>query len=138
MGDVQDAGGQTGVLGIPSPLVVPSLITLLLLFVFAVYIAGRQYLRPRTVGGVWSRTRRLVSLAGGEVRPGETPTEFGARMAHDFPEAGPELKELATRFDVAAYAPSELAATSKPAVMSAWTSLRPLLVRRVVARFRPA
>jgi hypothetical protein len=77
-------------------------------------------------------------LAGGELRPGETPTEFGARIARDFPEAGPELKALAARFDVAAYAPPEAAAASKPGVMSAWETLRPLLVRRVVQRFKPA
>ena len=138
IGDAPEGGAPTGVLGIPNSLFVPSLITLLLLFGFAVYIVVRQYLRPRTVGGVWSRTRSLVRMAGGDVRPGETPMEFGARLARDYPEAGPELKELAASFGVAAYAPPEVAATSRPAVMRAWETVRPLLVRRVVARFKPA
>ena len=58
IGDVPDVGGGRGVLGIPSPLFAPSLITLLLLFVFAVYIAGREYLR-RTLG-IRSNRKRIA------------------------------------------------------------------------------
>ena len=40
-------------------------------------------------------------------------------------------------FVVAAYAPPDLAQSARASVMEAWTSLRPLMLRRVAARFRP-
>jgi transglutaminase-like putative cysteine protease len=136
VGAVPGGAGAGTVLGIPDRLAVPSLLTLLLLLAAAVYIAARRYLRPSTVGGVWSRTRRLVVLAGVPLRPGETPHEFGERMAGEFPEAGHEFKELARQFAVAAYAPAGVAAATRTAVLGLWDSLRPLLLRRLVQRLR--
>jgi len=138
IGDVPGVAGRNGVLGIPDPFFLPSLLSLILLLIGGLYVAGLLYLRPRTVGGVWARTRRLVTLAGAELRPGETPGEFGERVAREFPEAGMELKELAAQFVVAAYAPASVAAETRPGVLKVWESLRPLLLRRVVARFKPA
>jgi hypothetical protein len=138
VGDVTGAGGAGGVLGVPDSIAIPGLLGLLLLLIGGIYLAGRTYLRPKTVGGVWARTRRLVRLSGASLRLGETPHEFAARMASEFPEAGPEFKELGKQFAIAAYAPAAVASGTKASVMSLWASLRPHLVRRVVARFRPA
>ena len=106
----------------------------LLLFVVAL---GFRYLRPRTVAGVWRRVLTLARIAGAELSPGETPHEVDKRLSNAFPEAAPHLHSLTGSFVVAAYAPPEEAATTKPMVMEAWASLRPMMVRRVLSRFRP-
>ncbi|HXI95427.1 MAG TPA: hypothetical protein VNG04_04845, partial [Candidatus Acidoferrum sp.] len=54
-----------------------------------------------------------------------------------FPEAAPSVRALAGGFVVAAYAPPDLAQSTRSSVMEAWTSLRPLMLKRVAGRFRP-
>jgi transglutaminase-like putative cysteine protease len=98
---------------------------------------GARYLRPRTVTAVWKRTLALTRLAGAERRPGETPLELGRRWQRTFPEAAEPVGALARGFVVAAYAPPDLASSSRVSVMEAWASLRPLLLRRVFGRLRP-
>jgi len=96
-----------------------------------------RYLRPRTVMAVWRRTLALASLAGAERRPGETPLEIGRRLQRTFPEAAEPAGALANGFEVAAYAPPDIASTTRASVMEAWSALRPLLLRRVLARLSP-
>ncbi len=98
---------------------------------------GARYLRPRTVMGVWRRVLVLSRLAGAELQPGETPTELDKRLGRAFPEAAPHLHSLTDAFVVAAYAPPEMAQATKPSVMEAWASLRPMMLRRVLSRVRP-
>src|SRR5438874_2572569 len=105
----------------------------LLLFLVAV----SRYLRPRSVMGVWRRALALASLAGAERRPGETPMEIGRRLQRTFPEAAEPVGALANGFVVAAYAPPDIASSSRSSVMEAWSALRPLLLRRVLARLSP-
>jgi hypothetical protein len=110
-------------------------ILLALLLLFAAVVA--RYLRPRTVMGVWKRTLILARLAGADVQTGETPLELSRRLARVFPEAASSMRALAGGFVVAAYAPPDLAQSTRASVMEAWTSLRPLMLRRVAGRFRP-
>ena len=98
---------------------------------------GARYLRPRTVMGVWRRVLVLARMAGAELRPGETPSELEKRLGRAFPEAAPQLHSLADAFVIAAYAPPEMAQATKPSVMEAWASLRPMMLRRVISRTRP-
>ncbi len=79
----------------------------------------------------------LASLAGVERHPGETPLETGRRLQRTFPEAAEPMGVLAGSFVVAAYAPPEVASTARPSVMESWVALRPMLLRRVLARLRP-
>ncbi|HXD81301.1 MAG TPA: transglutaminase domain-containing protein [Candidatus Acidoferrum sp.] len=120
-----DAGTVTTILGV--------LLALILLLVAAI----ARYLRPRTVMGVWKRMIALSELAGAKRRPGETPLELGRRLQRSFPEASEPVGALAGGFMVAAYAPEDVATGSRSTVMEAWSSLRPFLVRRVLARLRP-
>ena len=120
-----DAGTLTKIFGI---------VVALFLVVFA---GVARYLRPRTVMGVWKRSLRLAELAGAKRRPGETPFELGRRLQRAFPEAAEPVQALAGGFTIAAYAPPDAASAARSAVMEAWTALRPLLVRRVLARLRP-
>lgn len=110
----------------------------LLLLGGLMWIVAARYLRPRSVGGVWKRTHALASLAGIGAREGETPLEFGIRLATEMPEAAEPARRLAERFTVAAYAPREAAEGARDPVFVAWAELRPALVRRVTRRRRPA
>jgi hypothetical protein len=85
---------------------------------------------------VWKRTLVLARLAGAQRRSGETPYELGRRLAQAFPEASGPVRALADGFVVSAYAPPDIASTSKTSVMEAWTSLRPMLLRRMASRLR--
>ena len=100
-------------------------------------VAVARYLRPRTVMATWRRMLVLARLAGAARPPGETPLEIGRRLQRSFPETAEPVGALTRGFVVAAYAPPEVAATSRESVMEAWTALRPMLLRRVFARLRP-
>jgi len=119
-----DAGTLTKIVGV------------LLALVLLLFGAAARYLRPRKVMTVWKRTQVLARLAGAERRSGETPTELGRRLAHEFPEASEPVRSLADGFVVSAYAPPELAKDARAAVMESWTALRPMLLRRVASRLR--
>jgi transglutaminase-like putative cysteine protease len=120
-----DAGTLTTIVGV--------LLALILLSGAAI----ARYLRPRSVMGVWKRMIALSEMAGAKRRPGETPLELGRRLQRTFPEASEPVGALAGGFMIAAYAPEDIATTSRSSVMEAWSTLRPLLVRRVLARLRP-
>lgn len=150
-----DAGGvrgpdkgalDTGELGLgggtfgqsPVPGGIPTVLVALVLLVAGTWLLVSRYLRPRTVSGVWRRTSLLSGLAGVKSQAGETPIEFGTRLAREIPEAATPARELAQNFAVAAYAPHDVAAATRTPVMAAWEELRPLLLRRVRGRVRLA
>jgi Transglutaminase-like superfamily/Domain of unknown function (DUF4129) len=135
------AGGATSggltVARVLDPGTLSKILAVLLAIFLLAFAAAARYLRPRTVMAVWKRAITLADLAGLERRPGETPLELGRRMQRSFPEAAEPVDALTNGFVVAAYAPAEVAETSRPSVMEAWTALRPMLLRRLLARFRP-
>jgi len=122
---VPDAGTLTRILGV----------LLAMMLLLAAFVS--RYLRPRTVMGVWQRTLVLARLAGAAVAPGETPHEVGRRLSRVFPEVAVPARAVAGGFAVAAYAPPDIAAESRAGVMDAWSQLRPLMLKRVLARVRP-
>jgi hypothetical protein len=109
---------------------------IVLLAAVLLFIAASRFLRPQTVAGVWRRATLLLQLAGVQPRTGETPIEFGDRVAGRFPETAAGIRQLAGDFAVAAYAPLRLAEQRRPAVLAGWGSLRPLLLRRIASRAR--
>ncbi len=132
-------GGSTGFkFSAPDAGTLTKIMALIVAVLLIVFASVARYLRPRTVMGVWKRTLTLAGLAGAKRKPGETPYELGRRLQRTFPEASEPVSALTGGFAVAAYAPDDVAATARTAVMEAWTSLRPLLVRRVLARLRPS
>jgi transglutaminase-like putative cysteine protease len=122
---IPDAGTLTRIAGV---------LLAVLLFLLAAVV---RYLRPRTIAAVWKRTLTLARLAGAERRLGETPLELSRRLQTTFPEASEPVGALASGFTIAAYAPPDLALSARTSVMEAWSSLRPMLLRRVFARLRP-
>ena len=132
-----NTGSGTAIFRTPDAGTLTKIVGVLLALILLLGAAVARYLRPRTVMGVWKRTLAMSELAGAKRRPGETPLELGRRLQRSFPEASGPVGALAGGFMVAAYAPDELAETSRSSVMDAWSALRPLLVRRVLARLRP-
>jgi hypothetical protein len=122
--------------GLPDAGTTTEIVGVLLAIVLLVLAAAARYLRPRSVMGVWKRMLALSGLAGMKHRPGETPLELGRRMQKSFPEASEPAGALAGAFAVAAYAPPDVAGSTRSSVMEAWTELRPLLLRRVMSRLR--
>ncbi|HEY4914489.1 MAG TPA: transglutaminase domain-containing protein [Candidatus Dormibacteraeota bacterium] len=131
------SGSGNFALRVPDAATVTTILGVLLALILFLAAGVARYLRPRTVMGVWKRMLALSELAGAKRRSGETPLELGRRLQRSFPEASEPLSALAGGFMVAAYAPEEIAESSRPSVMEAWSALRPLLVRRVLARLRP-
>ena len=123
---IPDAGTLTRIVGV----------LLALILLIAAFLS--RYLRPRTVMGVWQRTLVLARLAGAAVLPGETPLEMGRRLARVFPEVESPVRALTGSFAVAAYGPPDLAQETRASVMDAWAQLRPLMLKRVAVRLRPA
>jgi transglutaminase-like putative cysteine protease len=135
--DPNNTGSGTAIFRTPDAGTLTTIVGVLLALVLLLAAAVARYLRPRTVMGVWKRTIAMSELAGAKRRPGETPLELGRRLQRTFPEASEPVGALAGGFMVAAYAPEDVAAASRPGVMEAWSALRPLLVRRALARLRP-
>jgi transglutaminase-like putative cysteine protease len=142
-GGNQDAGGAAGFgpagfrIHVPDATTLTRIVGILLALLLLLGALIARYLRPRTVAGAWKRTLVLARLAGADVQAGETPLELSRRLSRVFPEAAPSVRALAGGFVVAAYAPSDLAQSTRSSVMEAWTSLRPLMLKRVAGRFRP-
>jgi len=138
--DVPGTGGGGGGFSfrVPDPSTLTKIVAVVLALLLVMFAAVARYLRPRTVMGVWRRTLVLARLAGADQRVGETPFELGRRLARSFPEASEPMRSLAGGFVVAAYAPADVAGSARASVMEAWSALRPLLLRRVFARMRPA
>jgi len=142
-GGNQDSGGGAGFgpsgfrFHLPDATTLTRIVGVLLALLLVLAALVARYLRPRSVAGVWKRTLVLARLAGAEVHPGETPLELSRRLSRAFPEAASSVRDLAGGFVVAAYAPPDLAQSTRSSVMEAWTSLRPLMLKRVAGRFRP-
>ena len=133
--DIPNSIGGPGGPGVLDANAVTKIVGVLLALVLLMVALAARYLRPRTVMGVWKRTLVLARLAGAEVQPGETPLELSRRLARVFPEAAAAIRALAGGFVVAAYAPPDVAESARTSVMEAWSSLRPLMLRRVAGRF---
>jgi transglutaminase-like putative cysteine protease len=135
--DPNNTGSGPTIFRTPDAGTLTTIVGVLLAVILLLAAAVARYLRPRTVMGVWKRTLAMSELAGAKRRPGETPLELGRRLQRSFPEASEPVGALTGGFMVAAYAPEDVAASTRPSVMEAWSVLRPLLVRRVLARLRP-
>ena len=110
-----------------------ALLVILVLLAAGLLLAAR-FLTPRTAGTAWRRTQLLSRLAGLRGPPGETPLEFGRRLAKEAPRGAAEALRLAQGFTLAAYAPPDQAGQGVDDVLSGWRGLRPVLIREAAAR----
>lgn len=124
---VQPQGGQP-----LNPWGIAGLALLVLLLAAALLVA--RILTPRSAGAAWRRTQLLGRLAGVPTVAGETPLEFGRRLAKQAPRGAKDALRLAQGFTLAAYAPPEAAAQGLDDVLGGWRGLRPVLIREAAAR----
>jgi transglutaminase superfamily protein/uncharacterized protein DUF4129 len=135
--DLPDQGGLLNPNGGPG-FYLPWLgIGLLLLLALGGLVYLRRYLNPRTPGDAWRRLALLARLAGERMLPGETPFEYGRRLAKAFPEAATPLRRLVDQFVLTAYAPPALAVAARTETVAAFAVVRPHLLRRLRERLRP-
>lgn len=112
-------------------------LALLTILAAGLWVGLARFLRPRRVAATWRRAHLVSRLAGLPRVRGETPLEFGARLATALPEAGPAGLALAEGFVVAAYAPPEAGPGTVDSIREAWEELLPRLLRRALGRLRP-
>ena len=135
---IQDVPEQGAVSAPAAPNYFPPIAAGVLVVLAGLFLFLSRYLRPRSVVQVWRRLSLLCRLAGLPPASGDTPYEFGRRLAAALPEAALPIRALADNFAVAAYAPPHVAETRRAAIMELWQQLRPTLLRRVARRFTPA
>lgn len=135
---IQDVPDQGAITTSTAPNYLPPIAAGLLVLLAALFLLLSRYLRPRSVAQVWRRLSLLCRLAGLPAARGDTPFEFGRRLAAAVPEAAVPIRAIADNFAVAAYAPPHVAETRRAAIMELWQQLRPALLRRVAQRFTPA
>ena len=97
---------------------------LLLLLAIALLVALRWLLAARDVPRIW---RRLLFL-GDRLRvprhPGDTPEEFGGRLAASLPPLDAEVRRLATLYTRASFRRGGLSANELAAARDAWSRIR--------------
>lgn len=135
---IQDVPEQGAVSAPAAPNYFPPIAAAVITVLAGLFLVLARYLRPRSVVQVWRRLLLLCRLAGLPTAIGETPFEFGRRLAAAVPEAATPIRAMAENFAVAAYAPATLAASRRDAIMNLWRELRPTLLRRVARRFTPS
>jgi transglutaminase-like putative cysteine protease len=112
----------------------PTILLLPLLLLVIVLVVAIRLLTPRSAGRAWRRTQELSRLAGVPSGPGETPLEFGRRLARLLPAAAEAAQGIAQAVTRSAYGPPDVAPEANEQVLSSWHELRPLLLREAAAR----
>jgi hypothetical protein len=132
---LQGAAG-TGDSGAPLDIWRPLLVVaggLLILLVIALLLALRWLLAARDVPRIWRRLLFLGNRLKVPRHPGDTPEEFGGRLAASIPPLDDEVRRLATLYTRASFRQGGLSADEVVAARHAWRRIRgsyPALVAR--------
>lgn len=97
---------------------------LLLLVVIALLLALRWLLAARDVPRIWRRLRFLGNRMKVPRHPGDTPEEFGGRLAATLPPLDEEVRRLATLYTRASFRQGGLRADELAAARRAWRRIR--------------
>jgi transglutaminase-like putative cysteine protease len=117
-------GGSAGAL---PDILRPALIvagSLLLLLVIAILLALRWLLAARDVPRIWRRLLFLGDRLKIARHPGDTPEEFGGRLAASLPPLDHEVRRLATLYTRATFRQGGLRAEELAAAREAWSRIR--------------
>jgi transglutaminase-like putative cysteine protease len=116
------------------------LIVLLLLGLLGGVVGVRWYLRPEDAPRIWRRLRFLGRELQVPVQPGDTPSEYGAKLATAVPPLAPEIATLARLFTRARYRRTGLDRHDSTELHAAWDRVRRqyprLLLRGIGQRLR--
>jgi transglutaminase-like putative cysteine protease len=119
------AGGTTE--GVFPDIWRPALIVagaLLLLLVVALLLALRWLLAARDVPRIWRRLLFLGDRLKIPRHPGDTPEEFGGRLAASLPPLDDEVRRLATLYTRASFRQGGLNVDELAAARQAWSRIR--------------
>ena len=129
-GSFVDVGTRIGV----------GLIVLLLLALLLAALGVRWYLRPEDAPRIWRRLRFLGRELQVPVQPGDTPNEYGVKLARAVPILAPEIATLARLFTRARYGRAGLDRRDAAELHAAWDRVRRrypgLLIRGIRRRVR--
>jgi hypothetical protein len=129
-GSFVDMGTRVGV----------GLIVLLLLGMLLAALGIRWYLRPEDAPRIWRRLRFLGRELQVPVQPGDTPNEYGVKLARAVPLLAPEISTLARLFTRARYGRAGLDRRDAAELHAAWDRVRRrypgLLIRGIGRRVR--
>jgi hypothetical protein len=98
--------------------------SLLLLLVIAILLALRWLLAARDVPRIWRRLLFLGDRLKIARHPGDTPEEFGGRLAASLPPLDHEVRRLATLYTRATFRQGGLRAEELAAAREAWSRIR--------------
>ena len=134
------APGGSGDGGFPD-ILRPALIVvsgLLLLLIVAILLALRWLLAARDVPRIWRRLLFLGDRLKVPRRPGDTPEEFGGRLAASLPPLDDEVRRLARLYTRASFRQGGLRADELAAAREAWSRIRGSYPRLVARAWRDA
>jgi transglutaminase-like putative cysteine protease len=100
------------------------LIVLLLLALLLAVLGVRWYLRPEDAPRIWRRLRFLGRELQVPVQPGDTPNEYGVKLARAVPPLAPEISALARLFTRARYRRAGLDRRESAELHAAWDRVR--------------
>lgn len=116
------------------------LAALLLLALLIAVVGVRWYLRPEDAPRIWRRLRFLGRELQVPVQPGDTPNEYGVKLARALPILAPEISTLARLFTRARYRRAGLDRRDAAELHAAWDRVRRrypgLLLRGIGRRLR--
>lgn len=140
-GSVGGFGGGTtgGFIDVGTRLVL-GVVVLLLLGLLLAAVGVRWYLRPEDAPRIWRRLRFLGRELQVPGQPGDTPNEYGARLAEAVPPLASEISTLSTLFTRARYRKAGLERRESAELHAAWDRVRRrypgLLLRGIGQRLR--
>jgi transglutaminase-like putative cysteine protease len=111
---------------------------LLLLLAIATLLALRWLLAARDVPRIWRRLLFLGDRLKVPRRPGDTPEEFGGRLAASLPPLDDDVRRLATLYTRASFRQGGLRADELAAAREAWSRIRGSYPRLVARAWRDA
>ena len=111
---------------------------LLLLLAIALLLALRWLLAARDLPRIWRRLLFLGNRLKVPRRPGDTPEEFGGRLAASLPPLDDEVRRLATLYTRASFREGGLRTEELAAAREAWSRIRASYPRLVAKAWRDA
>jgi transglutaminase-like putative cysteine protease len=111
---------------------------LLLLLAMAILLALRWLLAARDVPRIWRRLLFLGDRLKVPRHPGDTPEEFGGRLAASLPPLDDEVRRLARLYTRASFRQGGLRAEELAAAREAWSRIRGSYPRLVAKAWRDA